>query len=71
MGIQERLLQAYKDDGILEGKAKGMIEGKAEGIGLSLKIIDLLKEGKLVLQISKQLEIEKNEILKIKSHLGL
>ncbi len=91
MGIQERLLQAFKDDGILEGmaegeakgKAEGMAEGKAEGmaegkakgkaegIGLSLKIIDLLKEGKSVHQISKQLEIEKNEVLKIKSHLGL
>jgi len=37
----------------------------------TLEIIDLLKEGKSIAEISKITGIEEEKILKIKSHLGL
>jgi len=63
MGIQQRLLEYFKQE--------GLEEGKEEGMDITLEIIDLLKAGQSIEFISKKYGIDEAKILKIKDHLDL
>ena len=61
MGIQELLMKTREEE--------GMEKGMEIGIEKTLNIISLIKEGKSVASISKQLDISKEIVLKVKKSI--
>ena len=70
MGVQEALLNSYREEGIEIGEEKGMEKGieKGEVIGIekTLEVVEMLKEGISVAEIAKKLNLPQQTVLKIK-----
>ena len=71
MGVEEALLNSYKEEGIEIGIEQGIEQGIEIGMDLTLQIVTLLKSGKSVTAISKELKVAKQVVLNVKKTFDL